>query len=171
VAGYIQIYTGKGKGKTTAAMGLAIRAVGAGLSVYIGQFVKAGLYSEHMVFKNYLTMIDIETYGRNCFIMGSPDKIDIELAQEGWQKSKHIIIDNKYDIVILDEINVAIYYSLIDKKDVMFALKNKPLNMEIILTGRYADPDLIDLADLVTEMKEIKHYYKNNVQARDGIER
>lgn len=169
--GYIHVYTGNGKGKTTAAFGLALRAICAGKKVYIGQFIKGMKYSELDAVK-YLPNLVIEQYGRNCFIKNKPTQEDIELARNGLNKIKKVIEDGAYDIVILDEINVAVYYNLFTAKDVIDVISKVPKerDMEIILTGRYAPQEFIDIADLVTEMKEIKHYYQKGVMARKGIE-
>lgn len=169
--GYIHVYTGNGKGKTTAAFGLALRAICAGKKVYIGQFIKGMKYSELDAVK-YLPNLVIEQYRRNCFIKNKPTQEDIELARNGLNKIKKVIEDGAYDIVILDEINVAVYYNLFTAKDVIDVISKVPKerDMEIILTGRYAPQEFIDIADLVTEMKEIKHYYQKGVMARKGIE-
>jgi cob(I)alamin adenosyltransferase len=169
--GYIHNYTGNGKGKTTAAFGLAIRAIGAGLKVFIGQFIKTNNYSEHSILEKYLPNITIKTFGRGCFIYGSPEEIDIKLANDGLNIVETIIEKGNFDLIVLDEINIALYYKLIDKNRLITLLKNKPIDLEIVLTGRYADKDILNLSDLVTEMKEIKHYYKNGVLARKGIEK
>ncbi len=169
--GYIQIYTGDGKGKTTAAIGQALRAAGAGLKVFIGQFIKSSFYSELNSLKKLSDLITIKQYGRGCFIYGNPSNEDIQNAISGFKEIQEIVNSNNFQLVILDEINIAIYYKLIDTEDVLNLLHNKPNEVEIILTGRKADPRLIEVADLVTEMKEIKHYYQQGVQAREGIEK
>lgn len=167
--GYVHIYTGNGKGKTTAAFGLALRAICAGKKVYIGQFIKGMKYSELDAVK-YLPNLVIEQYGRNCFIKNQPTQQDIDLAQSGLKKITEVIMSGKYDIVILDEINVAIYYKLVETSQVIDIIKNRPVNVEIVLTGRYAPQEIIDIADLVTNMQEVKHYYQKGVMARQGIE-
>jgi len=167
--GYVHIYTGNGKGKTTAAFGLALRAICAGKKVYIGQFIKGMKYSELDAVK-YLPNLVIEQYGRNCFIKNKPTQQDIDLAQSGLKKITEVIMSGKYDIVILDEINVAIYYKLVETSQVIDIIKNRPVNVEIVLTGRYAPQEIIEIADLVTNMQEVKHYYQKGVMARQGIE-
>ncbi|WIF95333.1 cob(I)yrinic acid a,c-diamide adenosyltransferase [Caminicella sporogenes] len=167
--GYIHVYTGNGKGKTTAAFGLALRAACAGKKVYIGQFVKGMKYSEVKV-QEYIPTIEIEQLGRDCFIYREPEKEDIEAARKGLEKCKKIVEKGKYDVVVLDEINIALYFKLFTLEQVLDMLKNKAEHVEVILTGRYAPKEIIDIADLVTEMKEIKHYYTKGVQARKGIE-
>lgn len=169
--GYIQVYTGDGKGKTTAALGLAIRALGAGLRVYIGQFVKGLYYSELKLFSKWKSTIKIEQFGRGCFIKKQPSKKDIECASKGFEKIKKIIDSKKYDIVILDELSIALYYKLINLGDVIKMLKSKPPSVEIVITGRRAPGEIIEIADLVTDMKEIKHYYNEGIKARVGIEK
>lgn len=167
--GYVHVYTGNGKGKTTAAFGLAVRAICAGKKVYIGQFIKGMKYSELDAVK-YLPNLVIEQYGRNCFIKNNPTQEDIDLAQNGLKKIENVILSGEYDIVILDEINVAIYYNLVETSQVINIIKKRPENVEIVLTGRYAPKEIIDIADLVTDMQEVRHYYRKGVMAREGIE-
>ncbi len=168
--GYIQVYTGNGKGKTTAALGLALRAAGAGLKVYIGQFIKSGKYSEIKTLKKLKRNIKVEQFGRECFVTKKPKEKDIALAKRGISIVKNVISKGKYDVAILDEINIALYFKLIPLKDIIEILKNKPKKMEIILTGRHAPKKILKIANLVTDMKEIKHYYKRGIKARCGIE-
>ncbi len=168
--GYIHIYTGNGKGKTTAAFGLAIRAFGAGKKVFIGQFVKGQVYSEVKALKKISPNIEIRQYGLECFIKHEPKPADIEMAQKGLAEVAKIIKSKKYDVIILDEINIALYYKLFPIEEVIHILQNKPSESEIIITGRYAPQALIEMADLVTEMKEVKHYYTRGILAREGIE-
>jgi len=168
--GYLHIYTGNGKGKTTAALGLAIRAVGAGLKVFIGQFIKGMHYSELDVISHNLENIRIEQYGRDCFIYNDPTPEDKEAAQKGFEKIRQIVRAGKHELVILDELNIAIYYGLISIDEVLRLIKDKPSHVEMVITGRYAPDELLKAADLVTEMKEVKHYYQEGVQARKGIE-
>ncbi len=188
--GYIQIYTGNGKGKTTSAIGLAIRALGAGMRVMMIQFMKDPVYSEH----NILSKLDgmtLKTFGKPFFIVyddenlekakkwerkivafkkGNPPKDYVELIHKGLQVAKEAVSNGEYDLVILDEINVVLHYELASIEEVEDILKSKKENVEVVLTGRYANKKLIDLADLVTEMKEIKHYYQKGVMSRKGIE-
>jgi cob(I)alamin adenosyltransferase len=168
--GYIHIYTGNGKGKTTAAFGLALRASGAGLKVYIGQFIKGKVYHEIKALNKNFPNITIRQFGLGCFILKDPTKEDKEAAQSGFEKIKIIIEGSKYDLVIMDEVNIALYFQLIDLQDLIEVIRNKPAPVELVLTGRYAPDELIACADLVTEMKEIKHYYQNGIEARKGIE-
>ncbi len=168
--GYIHIYTGNGKGKTTAAFGLALRSVGAGKRIYIAQFVKGQPYSEIEAVNMFLPAITIKQYGLDCFIYNKPTFKDIEAARNGLADVKRIISEGDFDMVILDEACIAIYYNLFTSGELIEILNAKPEPMEIIITGRYATDDLIEFADLVTEMKEIKHYYAKGIEARKGIE-
>lgn len=168
--GYIHVYTGNGKGKTTAAFGLSLRAVGAGKNVFFAQFVKGQIYSELNAIEKFLPNITVERYGLECFIQKDPTQADIDMARKGFERVSEIIISGKFDVVVLDEANIAIYYNLFTVEELIHLLKQKPTETEIIITGRYAVPELMDMADLVTEMKEIKHYYNQGVEARKGIE-
>jgi cob(I)alamin adenosyltransferase len=168
--GYVHVYTGNGKGKTTAALGLALRAAGAGNKVFIAQFVKGQVYSEINAIKKYMPEIRIEQYGRGCFIINDPSLEDIELARKGFQKVSIVIRSGEYDMIILDEANIALFYNLFAVEELISLIKSKPDETEIVITGRYAPESLIEAADLVTEMKEIKHYYDHGVAARKGIE-
>lgn len=167
--GYIQVYTGNGKGKTTAALGLTLRATCAGKKVFMGQFVKGMKYSETKAV-NYLSNFTIEQFGKNCFIYEAPTQDDIDRAVKGLKRCEEVLLSGEYDILIFDEINIALYYNLFSVDDVLKLLDKKPESTEIILTGRYAPQEIIDRADLVTEMKEIKHYYYKGVKCRRGIE-
>lgn len=168
--GYIQVYTGNGKGKTTAAFGLALRAAGAGKKVFIAQFVKGRKYSETDALSRYLPQVTVKQYGRGCFIVKEPEAEDVKAARRGLAEVKKIISEGKYDILVLDEASIAIYYKLFSINELTDILKKKKEETEIIITGRYAPRELIDTADLVTEMKEVKHYYTTGVEAREGIE-
>ena len=167
--GYIHLYTGSGKGKTTAALGLALRAVGAGKKVFIAQFVKGMHYAELDALKRF-PEIALKQYGLDCFIVNKPTQNDIDAAQKGLTDVSEIIVKNKYGMVILDEICIALHYHLFEIEQVIAVLKSKPVETEIILTGRYASPELYAIADLVTEMTEIKHYFNIGIKARKGIE-
>ena len=168
--GYIQVYTGNGKGKTTAAFGLALRAVGAGLKVFIAQFMKGIEYSELHAIERLSDSITLKQFGRDSFIHDLPDQEDIEMANLGLQESQAVIRSGKYDIVILDEANVAVHFQLFPVQKLLTLMDEKPDQVELLITGRYADPRVIEKADLVTEMREIKHYYQQGVTARMGIE-
>lgn len=169
--GQIQVYTGNGKGKTTAALGLALRAAGAGLRVYIGQFMKGRHYSELDAAKKLAPLITIEQYGHPEFcIPGKVSEEDFRLAREGMEKIKAALFSNEYDIVVMDEICTALHFKLIEVEEALEVMRAKPENVELILTGRYAPDAVLDAADLVTEMREVKHYYGKNIPARKGIE-
>ena len=168
--GMVHVYTGNGKGKTTSAIGLAVRAVGAGLNVYIGQFAKGMKYSELNSFSD-IDNIKVEQFGQNYFIKGSPTEKDINSAQKGFNKIKEVLKSGKYEVVILDEANIATYYELFTVQELIDVIEERAKNVEVIITGRMADKKLINYADLVTEMKEIKHYYNQGVVARTGIEK
>lgn len=168
--GYVQVYTGNGKGKTTAALGLCLRAVGAGLQIYFGQFMKGSDYSEIRTLKT-LSGVAVEQYGEGLgFFTGSDDEAHKAAAQTGLIKAKEALTSGKYDLLILDEINIAEYFGLLKTSDVLELIASKPGNTELILTGRYASKAIMDAADLVTEMAEIKHYYSSGVPSREGIE-
>jgi len=169
--GYVQVYTGDGKGKTTAALGLSIRAAGAGLKVFIAQFLKKGNYNEIKALKRFSDLITVEQFGSGCFIKGKPATKDIEGARKGIEKVKSIISSGNYKMVILDEANVAIKLGLFPAEDLLYIIADKPEEVEIVITGRNADQRLIEKSDLVTEMKEIKHYFQKGVKARLGIEK
>ena len=171
--GYIQVYTGNGKGKTTAALGLALRAAGYGQRVYSGQFLKGQEYGELRSIRKLAPLVTIEQFGRKGFIhvTESPDDEDIERAKKGLQRCLQAMLSRKYRIVVLDEINVALHFHLLAEKEVHDFLAQRPEDVEVVLTGRYAPASLIKRADLVTEMKERKHYYAKGVRARLGIEK
>ncbi len=169
--GYIQVYTGNGKGKTTAALGLALRAAGAGLKVFISQFVKGMHYSELNTLKKLNDMITIAQYGRRCFIVREPEDEDIQAARKGLEETKAKMLSGKYQVIILDEASIAVYYNLFSVEALLDFIEAKPPGVELIITGRNADNRIIEKADLVTEMKEIKHYYHSGVPARKGIEK
>lgn len=172
--GFIIVYTGNGKGKTTAALGLCVRAVGQNKKIGIIQFVKSDWeYGELIGVKQLSPEIDIQTLGAGCVgIMGDDKHIEEhrEAANRTLDAAKKAIKSDKYDILILDEINVAVSLGLITTSEVLELLKNKPVNLNVVLTGRNAPDELIELADLVTEMKEIKHPFQKDIPARKGID-
>lgn len=167
--GYVHVYTGNGKGKSTAAFGLAVRAACAGKSVYIGQFVKDMKYSEPAIAEKFSNMT-IEQLGEGCFIYAPPEDKDRVAAQTGLTSIKEKMKSGTYEVVILDEIFIAIYYGLVSDQDLLDALRQRHPSVEVVLTGRYAPDTIIAAADLVTEMKEIKHYYSQGVLSRKGID-
>lgn len=164
----IQVYTGEGKGKTTAALGIALRAAGAGLKVYIAQFAKGTKCSEHNIL-NRISEIKVEQFG-SCRFIRKPTSRDVKLARAGFKKVEKVILKKKYSVIILDEIIAALNLKLIDLQCLISLLKSAPSNIEIILTGRQAPSGILKIADLVSEIKEIKHYYRKGVKARKGIE-
>ncbi|MBP2630631.1 MAG: ATP:corrinoid adenosyltransferase BtuR/CobO/CobP [Firmicutes bacterium] len=190
--GCIQVYTGNGKGKTTAAIGLAIRALGAGKRVLFLQFMKSKIYSEHTILGALSPNLTVETTGKPFFIVkegmlseaelakwgddvvvfpqGKPPADYLALMRTGVSRAKEAVTSGKYDIVILDELNVALFFELVSLSDVQAILDHKLSNVEVVLTGRGAPKEIIERADLVTEMKEIKHYYNQGIEARLGIE-
>ncbi len=169
--GFVQVYTGDGKGKTTAAIGLSVRAAGAGLKVFIAQFIKAGDYSEIKALKKFSDHITIRQFGQGRFIRGKPADEDITAAQKGLDAVKSAVLSGEYDVVVIEEGNVAVTCGLLSVRDLLDIIAMKPERVEIVITGRGAEPSVIEKADLVTEMKEIKHYYQKGVQARVGIEK
>lgn len=169
--GYIQIYTGEGKGKTTAALGLAIRAAGHGMKTYIGQFMKGRPYGELTSLRDH-ALITVEQYGDvDCIHREAVTQKHRAQARHGLERVRQVMLSNQYNIIILDEINVAVWFNLITAEEVLELLKDRPEHMEFILTGRRAPAVLIEMADLVSEIKEIKHYFNRGVTARNGIER
>ncbi len=171
MTGYIQVYTGDGKGKTTAALGLSLRAAGHGLKTYIGQFMKGQHYGELTALRDH-PFITIEQYGdMDCVRREDINPKHIDQTRQGLVRAHEAMCSGEYDILILDEINVAIEFGLISVKEVLDMLENRPKNIEVVLTGRYAPQELLDTADLVSEMKEVKHYFRQGVLARNGIER
>jgi len=171
--GYVQVYTGNCKGKTTAALGLAFRAMGRGLKTYIGQFMKGQYYAELKSAEMCKPYITIEQYGKDTFIhvQNPPLEEDVKMALDGMEKAKKAMYSGEYNIIIFDEINTANYFHLITTEEMLEIIRTRPENVEVIFTGRYAPQEVIDAADLVTEMVEVKHYYEKGAPARDGIER
>ncbi|HBG07791.1 MAG: cob(I)yrinic acid a,c-diamide adenosyltransferase [Geobacteraceae bacterium GWC2_58_44] len=171
--GRVQVYTGNGKGKTTAALGLALRAVGRGLRVCIVQFIKGGgQYGEHLAAERLAPLLTIHQTGRDCWIFKEKlDPEDIRIANETLELARRVLSGGEYDLVILDEINGAAWFGLIGVEDILALLADRPEQVELVLTGRSADPRLIAAADLVTEMVEVKHYFQAGVLGRVGIEK
>ncbi len=171
--GLVQVYSGNGKGKTTAALGLALRAAGHGKKTCVIQFMKGEIYYGELGAASMLSpYLEIIQMGRPDFVnKNNPDPKDVQLARRAVELAKEILAGKKYDILVLDEINVALDFGLIELADVMALIDAKPAETELILTGRYAKKEIIERADLVTEMKEIKHPYNAGIEARLGIER
>lgn len=170
--GYIQVYTGNGKGKSTASFGLALRAVGSGMNVVIIQFMKVkGCYAEEEGFKLLGDKLHHYAYGgKNWVKKGQGSEEDYALAKAAMDKALESVTDSENDLVILDEINNALYFELVTVEDVLDLLAQKLPNIEVVLTGRNAPREIIEAADLVTEMREVKHYYTKGVNSRKGIE-
>lgn len=170
--GYLHIYTGEGKGKTTAALGLALRAAGAGMKVVFCQFIKGGgEYSEIKALKRFEDLIEVRQFGRGGFIKGSPEKRDIDLARRGLEEAGGFIQCGEYGLVILDEAVTALGIGLFSAEELKSVVCGGRNGCEVVITGRGASEELIEAADLVTEMKEIKHYFTKGVMARNGIEK
>lgn len=169
--GYVHVYTGDGKGKTTAAFGLALRAAMSGKKVFVGQFVKSMKYNETKL-EQLINNITIKQYGRGCFIYGDPEEEDKNMALAGLKECAEILKSGEYDLVILDEVTIAIHFKLLTTEEVLKAVNEREPHVEVVLTGRRAPEELIEAGDVVTEMKEVKHYYNTiGLEAREGIER
>jgi cob(I)alamin adenosyltransferase len=170
--GLIQVYTGDGKGKTTCALGLALRAVGQGFQVYMVQFMKGRDTGEaRMAADRLAPNMTLRTFGRPGLVnLRAPAAEDLALIREAWDLARQVILAGEHDLVILDEINLALSFNLLPSEEVFQVLRNRPAWVEVVLTGRQAPPELVELADLVTEMRPVKHYYEAGVQARRGIE-
>ncbi len=169
--GLVMVITGNGKGKTTAAFGQALRAIGQGYHVFVVQFMKGRKYGEFIAAQKYLPNLTIRRCGLDSFVMrDNPAAIDIEMAQKGLAAAQKAIESGKYDMVILDEANVAIDFKLISLPDVIELIKNKPAHLDLILTGRYAPTEITELADTVSEIQEVKHHYNAGIKDRAGIE-
>lgn len=190
--GYVQVYTGNGKGKTTAAIGLTVRALGAGKKVLFLQFMKAKVYSEHKILPSISPNLTVETVGKPFFVMeegsmpeeelakwrdkvaifppGKPPQEYVDLVAKGLARAQAAVSNGEFDLVVLDELNVALHFKLVTWEQVKEIIDLKKANVELVLTGRGATAELIERADLVTEMREIKHYYQQGVEARIGIE-
>lgn len=175
--GYVHLYTGNGKGKTTAAFGLAIRALCAGRNVYVGQFVKSMKYGETKVERFFdgrepgFGRLRIEQLGRGCRIGADVDAEDVRMAREGLARCAARMESGEWGLVVLDELTIALHYGLFGTDEVLELLRRRHPGVEVVVTGRYAPPELFAVADLVTEMREVKHYYARGVLSREGIER
>jgi cob(I)alamin adenosyltransferase len=167
--GYVHVYTGNGKGKTTAALGLALRASGAGLKVYVQQFLKNGNYSEIKALGK-IANIKVSQCGSGHFVIGKPDMSNIECAKKGFEAARKNIASGEYDLVILDEINVAVRLGLIDVGEMEELMRRRPRSVELVLTGRGCPSAIKKRADIVTDMRETRHSYHQGAIARRGIE-
>ncbi len=168
--GYVQVFTGNGRGKTSASLGLLLRACGAGLRVCLVQFMKAGKTSEIKAVTSAFPEVAVAQFGTGRFVGDPPSSADREAARAGFERLSHAVVARNYDLVIADEINVAVHKGLISVDDVLSLIEQKPDSVELILTGRHAHARVIERADLVTEMRCLKHYFDTGVQARAGIE-
>ncbi|MEM3731686.1 MAG: cob(I)yrinic acid a,c-diamide adenosyltransferase [Candidatus Bathyarchaeia archaeon] len=169
--GLVQVYTGNGKGKSSAAFGLALRAVGRGLKVYIIQFIKGGFDYGELYVVDRLPNLTLKAFGRGKFVTEKPPaEEDVKLAEEALALAEAVVKSGDYDMVILDEVNVALKLKLIKIERVIELIRSKPKHVELVLTGRHAPKQIIELADLVTEMREIKHPFNKGFPAREGIE-
>ncbi|OQX56265.1 MAG: cob(I)yrinic acid a,c-diamide adenosyltransferase [Candidatus Cloacimonas sp. 4484_209] len=169
--GLIQVFTGDGKGKTTAALGEALRACGHNFKVLVVQFMKGQIKYGEVRIASKVPNLTLKQFGLPTFVKkGAPSKEDLRLAHKGLEFAKSAIMSKKYDMVILDEVNVAIDYGLIKLEDVLKILKEKPKGIEIIITGRYAPKEIIEMADLVSRIEEVKHPYQKGILARKGVE-
>jgi cob(I)alamin adenosyltransferase len=171
--GFIQVYTGNGKGKTTAALGLALRAAGWGFKTYVAQFLKGQPTGEIEAAKKLSPLVRIEQLGREGFITvnDGPDDEDASRARAGLEKALQAMLSGDYRIVVLDEVNTAVHFKILAERDVLDFLDKRPAGVEVVLTGRYAPDSFIARADLVTEMNSLKHYHDRGVKAREGIEK
>jgi cob(I)alamin adenosyltransferase len=170
-SGYVHVYTGDGKGKTTAALGLAIRAAGAGWRVFIAQFAKGMSTSEQAALERFADRITLRQYGRQRFIHGEPDEDDVACARHGLAECAAAIASDGYRLVILDEANIGPLLGLFPVEDLLELIDARPPGVELVLTGRCAHARVLQRADLITEMREVKHYYQQGVPARTGIEK
>jgi cob(I)alamin adenosyltransferase len=169
--GYIQIYTGNGKGKTTASLGVALRILGAGGKVFYAQFIKGKtLSSEFDALRKFDASFTYKSFGKGRFIKGSPAPEDIEAAKDGLSECGKALSSGNYDLVVMDELNGALKCGLFSLQDAILAINLRTSHTELIITGRNALPELIESADLVTEMTSVKHYFEQGVHARTGIE-
>ncbi len=169
--GYVQVYTGDGKGKTTAALGLALRAAGAGWRVLFAQFAKGMASSELAAIELLSCSITVRQFGRACGVDREPGQVDADGTEQGFMECKEAAASGEYKLVILDEANVAVAFGLLRLNDLVQLIDCKPRSVELVITGRWAHQRVIERADLVTEMQEIKHYYRQGVLARTGIEK
>jgi cob(I)alamin adenosyltransferase len=173
MSGYIHVYTGNGKGKTTAALGLAFRAAGHGFKTYVAQFLKGQPTGEVEAAEKLAPLIRVERFGREGFITvkNGPEDEDVTRARAGLERALAAMLTGEYRIVVLDEVNTAVHFKILPEKDVLAFLDRRPAGVEVVLTGRYAPESFIARADLVTEMMNIKHYFDRGVKAREGIEK
>jgi cob(I)alamin adenosyltransferase len=168
--GLVQVYTGEGKGKTTAALGLALRACGHGLKVFLAQFAKGRPSGELESLARFADLVTVRRYGREDFLVGEPQAEDVRLARAGWKEVQEVAARGDQDLLILDEIGIALHYGLVEPAEVLRLLADRPASLELVLTGRKIPPEILQRADLVTEMREVRHYHARGIGARKGIE-
>lgn len=171
--GLVLVYTGDGKGKTTAALGLCLRQVGWGKRVLVVQFMKGedNVYGERIAAKEYLPLLEIEQHGRSEFVdLDDPAEVDKKLAQGALTRAREALSSGKYDMIVLDEVNVAVAAGLLDLRDLLAVLDTRPQGVDLVLTGRYCPQEVIDRSDMASEVVELKHHYARGVPARRGIE-
>jgi cob(I)alamin adenosyltransferase len=169
--GTVQVYTGDGKGKTTAALGQALRAWGHGRRILMIQFMKGRINYGELEAAKRLEGFDIVQVGRETFVSKEhPDPKDVRLARDGWELLRERVAAGEYDMIIADELNVAVDYGLVPLEEVLGLIRAKPPELELVITGRYAHPDVVELADLVSEVREIKHHYRKGLEAREAVE-
>lgn len=171
MAGEFLIVTGNGKGKTTYALALCIKAVGEGKKVFLGQFIKGSKYSEIKALERFRDLITVKQFGAGRFIEKEPSQEDIDLARDGFEEIKTILQSSDYDLIVLDEANVALRYHLFSEDDLLAAIEGRSSEVDVVITGRDASPRMIQQADEAIEMREIKHYFHQGVPARVGIEK
>lgn len=169
--GKVQVYTGNGKGKTTAALGLMLRAAGAGMEIYFGQFMKTGNTSEARALREFLSgAVTMEQYGSGEELSGPDRERDAACARAGYDKARAALVSGQYDLVVLDEILVAEHLGLLAVDDLLRLMDGRPAHTELVFTGRWAAEAVCQRADLVTEMGEVRHYFQSGLPARTGIE-
>ena len=170
--GLTQVYTGNGKGKTTASLGLVFRALGHGFRIHVMQFMKGqSIYGELESAKLFTEWLTIEQVGLPGFIKaGKQTEVDRQMAQAAFARAQALVVSGDYDLVVLDELNCAVDFDLIDVAAVKEMIRTKPAHTELVMTGRNVHPEVIEMADLVTEMREVKHYFNAGQAARVGIE-
>lgn len=168
--GYVQVYTGDGKGKTTAAVGLAMRAAAAGLRVYFCQFMKYGPTGELDAFRAFGENVEAVQFGTGDELSAPNAEADATAARRGLDTARHAMLSGAYDVMVLDEANMADSLGYFEPNALVDLALERPDGVELVVTGRSASPTLMAVADLVTEMREVKHYYAEGVLARRGIE-
>lgn len=169
--GLVMVITGNGKGKTTSAFGQALRAIGHGYKVLVIQFMKGRKYGEVLAAEKYLSDLTIIQCGLDSFVTkGNPTQVDLDLARQGMEKAQEAVQSGQYNLIVLDEINVAVNFSLISEQEVLELIRKKPFELTLLLTGRYASDKIKKIADMVSDVNEVKHHYNVGIEGRAGIE-